>query len=53
MATREDMEINRHNLQNYIGGLVHIKMMLLLIEKEVETGSKRLYLDVMEERVHF
>lgn len=30
-ATREDLELNAHNMQNFIGGLVKVKTMLLML----------------------
>lgn len=48
MDTREDLGLNRQNMQTYIDGPIYIKTMLLLIEKEVQTSSKILYLDDME-----
>ena len=53
IVTKEDLELKRRNMQNYIGGLVHIRTMFLLVEKEVKTGSKSLYPNTMEARVRF
>ena len=39
MASHEDMEINRKYFQTYVGGPIHIKTMLHLIEEEVKAGS--------------
>lgn len=53
VSTKENLEINGQNIQNYIDGPIQIRTMLLMFEKEVKTGSKSLYLDTMEARVRF
>jgi len=52
-ATREDLELNTHNMQNFIGDLVNVKTMMLMLPNELDIGSKIVYLDAMEARVHF
>lgn len=53
IATKEDLEMNRQTMQNYIDGPIQIRRMFLLLERDVKTRSKSLYLDDMEDRVHF
>lgn len=53
IATKEGLEMNRQNMQNYIVGPIQIRTMLLLLQRDVKTGSKLLYLDSMEARVRF
>ena len=40
-------------MKNDIDGLVQMWTMLLMLQKEVETGSKSLYPDAMEDSVRF
>lgn len=51
--TKEDLEISRHTMQKYIGGPAKINTMLFLLKKETHTGSKNVYPDAMEARVHY
>lgn len=53
IATKEDFQVNRKNMHNYIGDLVQVWTMLIMLQREVETGSKTLHLDAMEARVCF
>lgn len=53
VSTKEDLDLNRQNMENYLSGIIQIRTMQLLLKKEVKTGSKSLYLDVMEARVYF
>lgn len=53
ITTKEDLEMSKQNMQNYIGGPVQIRTMLLLLERDVKIGSKSLYPDIMEARVCF
>lgn len=39
-ATKEDLEVNKSNMQKRIGGPVKINMMLLLLKKEIQAWSK-------------
>lgn len=40
-------------MKNYIGGPIQINTMFLLLKKETQNGSKSVYPDFMESRVHF
>lgn len=51
--TKEDLEVKRKNMQNYIGGPFQINTMMLLVKKEIQTSSKLVYLNSMEARVWF
>ena len=50
-ATREDLELSTHNMQKYIGGPIMVNTMLHMLQNELGTGSKTIYLDDMEARV--
>lgn len=39
-ATREDLELNTHNMHKFIGGPVKVKTMLLMLQNELDIGSK-------------
>lgn len=52
-ATREDLEMNSHNMQKYTSGPVKVNTMLHMIQNELDTGSKTIYPDSMEARVRF
>jgi len=52
-ATREDLELNTHNMKKYIGGPVKVNTMLLMLYNKLHIGSKTIYSDVMEARVCF
>lgn len=40
-------------MQKYIGGLVKANTMLLMLQNELDKGSKTIYPDAMLARVHF
>ena len=50
ISTKEVLELNKHNMKNYIGDHVHIRIMFLLREREVKIASKSLYPNSMEVR---
>jgi len=52
-ATREDLELNAHNMQKYINGPVKVNTMMHMLQNEFDTGSKTIYPDAMEARVCF
>ena len=52
-STREDYEFNTHNMQKYISGPVKIKIMMLMIQNDLDTGSKIIYPNSMEVRFFF
>lgn len=47
------MELNVHNMQKYIGGPVKVKTMFIMLQNDLDTGSKIMYLDAMKARVFF
>ena len=47
------MELSAHNMQKYIGGPIMVNTMLHMLQNELDTGSKTIYLDAMEARVFF
>jgi len=53
VATKKGLELNRKNMQNYMGGLFQNRTMLLFLKKEGKIGSKSSYLNSMEARVYF
>lgn len=53
IATKEDLEANRQNIHKYIDGHVQVQTIFIMLQKEIETSSKYLYLDAMEARVWF
>jgi len=53
IATKGDLEVNRHDMQKYVGGPTKINTMLFLLKKETQIGSVTMYLDAMEAIVYF
>lgn len=53
IAPKEDLDMSRQNMQNYIDGPIQIRKMFLFLKRDVKTSSKSLYLDAMEARVPF
>lgn len=52
-ATREELELKKQNMHNFIGGPVKVRTMVLMLQNNLDTDSKTIYLDSMEARVHF
>lgn len=52
-ATREYLELSAHNMKNYIGGPIMVDTMFLMLQNDLDTGSKTIYRDVVEARVYF
>lgn len=50
---REDLELSSHNMKIFISVPVKVKTLLVMCQNELDTGSKIVYLDAMEARVHF
>lgn len=50
-ATRENLDLNTYNMKKYIDGPIKVNTMLLMLQNEVDTGSKTIYLDAMEARI--
>ena len=53
ISTKEDLEMSKQNMHNYISVPIRIRTMFLLLERDVKNGSKSFYLDAMEARVRF
>lgn len=53
IATREDLELNKQNMQNFIGGPIQVKTMLFMLQNKLDTSFKTMYPYVVEARVHF
>ncbi len=49
----EDLELNAHNMKKYIGGPIKVNTMLYMLQDMLDIGSKTIYPDSMEARVHF
>lgn len=52
-ATKENLELNTHNMQKFINGHVKVKTMLLMLQNELDIGFKMVYPDSMEDRFLF
>lgn len=52
-AIKEDLELDKQNMQKYVDGPVQVREMLLMLQNELKNGSKTLYLNSMEARVYF
>ena len=47
------MKLNTHNMQNYISRPFRVKTMMLMLQNELDIGSKTVYWDAMEARFCF
>jgi len=52
-STSEDLELNRKNMYNFIDGPIQVITMSLMLQNEIDIGSKTMYLNAMEARVYF
>lgn len=52
-AIREDLELNAHMMQKFIDGPVKVITMLLMLQNDLYTCSKIVYLGAMEAKVSF
>lgn len=52
-ATSDDLQLSTKNMQKYIGGPATLRTMLCMLQDELEKGSRNIYLEAMEARVHF
>jgi len=44
------LELKAHNMKKYIGGPVKVKIMLLMLQNELDIGFEMIHLNVVEAR---